>query len=96
MIAVIGHHPEYVQLAEEEGWTHFQIAPADWDAMSPDEQWQANRAWLDKAIADGATIRLATPPRQVRAGSWFERELRYLAAQGFRPYFDGTYWELVR
>lgn len=58
--------------------------------MSPAEQWAANQKFLDRAIARGDDIRLATPAGQAREGSSYERELQYLTSKGYRPSSDGT------
>ncbi|HWH96614.1 MAG TPA: hypothetical protein VNT03_22315 [Baekduia sp.] len=40
---VLGHYPEYVQLAEQIDARTFSVPGHAWDAMSPAEQWAANQ-----------------------------------------------------
>lgn len=58
--------------------------------MSGAEQWAANQKFLDRMVVRGDDIVLATPLDKVRPGSYFARELEYLAAKGYRPSADGT------
>lgn len=81
-LTVIGHYPEYTQLADRLGANRFQVPQHAWDRMSAAEQWAANQRFLDRAINRGSEIRLATPLDRVRPGSAYERELRYLAKRG--------------
>ncbi len=80
---VLGHYPEYVDLAKATGGRTFQIPTKVWDSMSPTEQWAANQKFLDRAIARGSNIRLATPANAAREGSYFERELQYMQSRGY-------------
>lgn len=87
---VLGHFPEYLRLAENEGANVFNIPSGTWNALSEGERWAANQAFLDQAVARGDQILLATPPNLARAGSYFARELEYLAGKGYVPNADGT------
>jgi RHS repeat-associated protein len=87
---VLGHYPEYLQLGEKIGGRTFNVPTRIWEGMSPAEQWAANQKFLDRAIARGDTIRLATPASQAREGSFYERELQYLTSKGYRLSSDGT------
>lgn len=58
--------------------------------MSQTEQWAANQKFLDRAIARGDDFVLATPLDNVRAGSFFERELQYLFSKGYQLADDGA------
>jgi hypothetical protein len=90
-ITVLGRYPYYVNLAEQLGADYFQVDPAEWDAMSAEEQWAANRNFLDQAIARGDNFLLSTGLNSARSGTWFLREIRYLMYQGYT--FDSTgYW----
>jgi hypothetical protein len=62
--------------------------------MSDAERWAANQKFLDRVIAHGDEIILATPLSKVRPGSYFARELEYLASKGFRPNAEET--KLIR
>jgi len=86
---VLGHFPEYVETAAELGARRFNIPTAVWNKMSSANQWAANQKFLDRLIARGDEIILATPAGQARAGSFFARELEYLASKGYAPSADG-------
>ncbi len=87
---VIGHYPEYINMSKEIGAKPFEI-PADvWKKMTPTEQWAANQKFLDRAIAKDAEFRLATPIKDVRPGSYLEKEIDYLFSQGYKLSSDGT------
>ncbi|HEY9897856.1 MAG TPA: RHS repeat-associated core domain-containing protein [Pantanalinema sp.] len=91
---VLGHYPEYMELAENIGARAFEI-PADvWNRMSKAEQWTANQKFLDRMISRGDDILLATPLNKVKPGSYFARELEYLSGKGYKPNADGS--RLVR
>jgi len=86
---VLGHNPAYVQLAEELGARRLNVPTDVWQKMTPAEQWAANQRFLDRAIRRGDDIVLATPARQARPGSFFARELEYLASKGYTVSPDG-------
>ena len=81
---VLGHYPEYIELAELRHAGCFNIPAEVWNKMTSKEQWAANSKFLDDAITRGDEILLATPLEKLHTGSWYERELRYLASKGFR------------
>ena len=87
---VLGHYPGYVQLSEKLGARRFDIPQDVWARMSDAERWAANRRFLDRTIARGDDIVLATSVDRARPGSFFERELRYLISRGYRPDATGT------
>lgn len=87
---VLGHYPEYTQLAERVGARSFQIPERIWSAMTDSERWTANQKFLDRLIERGDDVLLATPIDKVKAGSYFERELEYLFEKGYRLSPDGT------
>jgi RHS repeat-associated protein len=87
---VLGHYPAYRDLAEQLGARRFNIPTEYWNKMSSAEQWAANQKFLDRMIARGDDIILATPLDKVKPGSFFERELQYLQSKGFKPSADGT------
>ena len=87
---VLGHFPAYVDAAANSGGRTFQVPKHIWDAWSPERQWAANQKFLDRAIARGSEIRLATPANAAREGSFYERELQYLTSKGYRPNEGGT------
>lgn len=81
-ITVLGRYPEYLSLANELNAKKFNIPINIWDKMSEAERWAANKKFLDRVIARGDKIKLATP--QVKKGSYYERELDYLFNQGYK------------
>jgi hypothetical protein len=87
---VLGRYPEYKQLGEEIGGRIFDIPSEVWDAMSPEERWAANQRFLDRAIARGSEIRLASPAGEAEVGSSYARELQYLESKGYTLGSDGT------
>jgi len=93
-VTVLGHFPEYVNLAKELDGRFFEIPPDIWNTMSDAEQWAANKRFLDRAISRGDIFRLATPINEVRPGSYFQRELNYLFDRGYKLSPDG-HW-LIR
>lgn len=87
---VLGHYPEYSQLADSLGHRRFDIPKQAWDRMTDAERWAANQKFLDRTISRGDEIILSTPLDRVRPGSYFARELEYLSGKGYRPSADGT------
>ena len=78
-LTVLGSYPGYVKLAQELGANYFSIPAEEWVQMSAAEQWAANRAFLDAAIARGDSLIFST--EFAPAGSFYERELQYLLEQ---------------
>lgn len=87
---VLGHYPEYKQMAESLGARHFNIPEAAWNKMSESQRWTANQKFLDRAINRGDEIILSTPLDKVRPGSYFARELEYMGSKGYVPSADGS------
>jgi hypothetical protein len=59
--------------------------------MTKAEQWQANRKFLDRMLARGDDIILATPVKDINDVSGaFRQELDYLIGKGCRLSPDGT------
>lgn len=83
-ISVLGHYPEYVKLANKLNAKRFNIPTEIWKKMTDAERWIANQKFLDRMIARGDKIRLATPLNKVRPGTYYERELNYLFGKGYR------------
>jgi hypothetical protein len=85
---ILGHYPDYIAEAQRRGARYFSL-PADvWDRMPDQERWEQNRRFLDRAIEWGDEIILATSLGDLRKGSYFEKELQYLASRGYRPAAD--------
>lgn len=86
---VLGHYPEYVDVAKATGARTFQVPTKIWDSMPSAEQWTANQKFLDRAITRGSNVHLATPANAAREGSFFERELLYMQSQRYKVADDG-------
>jgi hypothetical protein len=95
-VIVIGRYPDYLELAERLGADAFNIPMSKWSKMTRGEQWRANAEFLDKAIANGQKIVLATPPEKIPLGSTLEKELKYLASRGFLPKPEDELWEVEK
>ncbi len=91
---VLGNYPAYVKLADAINAKRFNIPTAVWNKMDDAQKWGANQKFLDRMIARGDDIVLATPVNKVKPGSYYEKELRYLMEKGYRLSEDGT--RLVR
>ncbi len=87
---VIGHFPDYINLSKEMGIKPFDIPINVWNKMTPAEQWAANTKFLDRAIAKNSEFVLATPIKEMKPGSYFEREVEYLFSKGYKLSSDGT------
>ncbi len=90
-ITVLGHHPEYVNLADQLGARRFQIPTNIYEKMSEAERLTANTKFLDRTILKGDNIRLATPLNKVRPGSPFEWELNYMSGKGYNISSNGLW-----
>ena len=86
---VLGRYPRYVELSDELNARRFQIPDEVWKRMTPDEQWAANQRFLDRTIARGDEIILASPIKDVPPQSAFAKELRYMRSKGYRVSEDG-------
>lgn len=87
---MLGHASDgYVSVAKTLGARYFNAPTKVWDAMTPAQQWAANAKFLDRLIARGDTVILATQASAARAGSFFARELEYLSARGYTLAEDG-------
>jgi hypothetical protein len=91
---VLGHFPEYIALATEIGAESFNMPQDEWVSLDNAGRWKANRKFLDDAIDRDDEIVLSTT--RVKPGSWFERELRYLASKGYSPARSGERTVLAR
>jgi RHS repeat-associated protein len=89
-VTVLGHYPEYVDMAESLGARVFKVPEKIWNSMSPEQRWAANQRFLDRAMARGDEIVLATPIQRARPNSFFVRELEYLREMGYVPSIDGS------
>jgi hypothetical protein len=88
-LTVLGRFRAYEFNAASYGARRFSIPTNVWQKMSDHERWEANRKFLDRTIARGHQIRLATPAHQARPGSYYARELEYLTGKGYKISADG-------
>ncbi len=90
---VIGHFPEYTDLAAQIGGKVFSVPKSTWEKIGleggVEAQWALNKAFLDKALKEGARFVLATRAELARVGSFYERELQYLFSKGYKVSRDG-------
>jgi hypothetical protein len=88
---VLGKYPAYVELSDARNARRFQIPDEAWNRMTPDEQWAANQKFLDRTIARGDDIVLATPigPDALPTG-YYAKEIDYMLSQGYKVSPDGT------
>ena len=89
-ITVLGRFPAYINLAKDLGANFLNIPTEEFNALSPEDQWAANQAFLDRAVAAGDDFVLATAPELAREGSFYAQELAYLLSQGYVPNVAGT------
>jgi hypothetical protein len=82
-IVVIGHYPEYVDLANKLSAEYFAVPETIWCALSVEQQWTLNMLFLDREISQGSLFILSTNLDDVRSGSWLEREIAYLLSRGY-------------
>jgi RHS repeat-associated protein len=85
---VLGSYPEYVEMGDELGANYFNVPPDEWSAMTPEEQWAANKEFLDEAIERNDTFQLTKSPDEAEEGTFFQKEIEYLRDQGYT--FEGN------
>ena len=79
----------YHDLADKLGARYFDIPKKAWDKMTHDQRVAANKLFLDRAIARGDEIILATPYFNAPKGSFFHMEVQHLVDRGYRFSKDG-------
>jgi len=79
---VLGKYPAYVYVSEAHGARRFQIPMDQWRRMSPEQQWEANKKFLDRTIAKGDRISLASPAGEATGA--FKKEIDYLVSKGYK------------
>lgn len=77
---VIGHYPEYLQVAEAIGAKGFSVPDLAYKIAGK----TLNRRFLDKGIKEGAEFVLATAKSEIRKGSILEGEVKYLTEHGYK------------
>jgi RHS repeat-associated protein len=90
---VIGHYPDYENAAKKLGVRYFNVPTPIWKAMPGPEKWAANQRFLDRAIARGDDIILATPLERLQPGqgAYYKQELDYLFGKGYVVSPDGRH-----
>ncbi|GAA4314351.1 RHS repeat-associated core domain-containing protein [Compostibacter hankyongensis] len=88
---VLGHYPEYINLASKINAKRFNIPTKVWEGMTDVQRWAANQKFLDRMILRGDNIRLATPLNRVKPGSYYQKELNYLFEKGYKVSSDGLW-----
>jgi hypothetical protein len=68
----------------------FNVPTEVWEKVSPVDQWAANQKFLDRMIARGDDVILASPVKAAEPATFFARELEYLRSRGFTLSSDGT------
>jgi RHS repeat-associated protein len=93
---MLGHFPEYLEAGAKANARVFNIPGAIWNKMSDAARWTANQKFLDRAIARGASLLLATDPAKIKAGSYLAKEVTYLLGKGFKLIKDtDDLWRFV-
>jgi hypothetical protein len=80
-LVVLGKWPKYLQVAEDMGGKTFSVPPDVFNSLTPEQQWELNKNFLDQAVARGDYFYLANP--WAEATGWYERELTYLFEMGY-------------
>ncbi|MBV6396396.1 MAG: hypothetical protein HFACDABA_01994 [Anaerolineales bacterium] len=89
---VIGRFPNNKQVAESIGGNWLNISMRVWNSMSPAQQWEQNKQWLQEAIIRGDVFRLASDISRAEAGTGYARELYYLChVVGYTVSLRGDY-----
>jgi hypothetical protein len=87
---VIGHFPGYIHKARSRKASYFDVGKR-WDDLDDAQRWAANKHFLDEIAAKGDTVLLATPRREIQAGTFTAREVQYLTREkGYRFVNEGT------
>ena len=86
---VLVHYPEYVELSDSINARRYQIPNDVWEKMTDIQRWEANQKFLDRTIARGDSITLATPASAARPGSYYAREIDYMIKKGYTVSNDG-------
>jgi hypothetical protein len=98
----IGRYPAYIRDGQGSGSRVFDVGDHPFTAMvgrldsfgglqDDSEFWIRNSRFLDKAIANGSTVRLASDPfARANLRSGFRREVDYLISKGYSVSPDGS------
>ena len=79
-----------MDVAKATGAKYFSVPDDTWRGWTKDEQWATKQTFLDRGIANGDTILLATPIDAMRVDSDNAKEIDYLFSKGDDFNDDGT------
>lgn len=79
----------YVTYVKDIGARYFQVSKSNWSALGKDGQWLLNKRFLDESIDAGHTFSLSNNGHLAEEGTWFFKEIEYLATKGFKLAEDG-------
>jgi RHS repeat-associated protein len=89
-VTVLGKYPDYIAMASKTGARRFNIPENVWNKMTADEQWVANRKFLDRTIANNDQIIFSNRVKNINEVTGdFRKELEYLIDKGYRLADDG-------
>lgn len=80
---VLGHYPQYVDVADLLGAARFSVDVATWESWSDSRRWDENRRFLDEAMRRGRLV-TTTRPSRARSRSAYLAEVVYLRRRGYR------------
>jgi hypothetical protein len=84
---------DYINKANVKGASYFDLGNEAWDELSEAERWAANQHFLDKVASAGDQVYLSIPKKEIRAGSYLEKEIEYLTK--VKNYKWVNQWSLV-
>ncbi len=80
---VLGHYPEYTDLAERLDANCFSVPERIWNRLSDQQRWELNRSFLETHVVQaGSQIVFSRRPQAARRNSFFESEINYLLSRG--------------
>ena len=94
---VLGHYknptgPNYIAKAKQNGDSYFDLDTKKWEKLRPEQQWAANKNFLDKISEKGDSIVLSTRNSKIKKGSSLRREVDYLVNE--KNYVWVNQWSL--
>jgi hypothetical protein len=91
----------YEQVAQARRATYYQVGA--WDNLSkelgPKNMWEVNKAFLDKAVAEGKTFVFTSDPRVILDSaplSYSAKEIKLLEAGGYQFVQKGDLWHGIK
>ncbi|VVH57347.1 hypothetical protein BSPCLSOX_1120, partial [uncultured Gammaproteobacteria bacterium] len=85
-------NPNYADVAKENNYRNFEIPKKVWNSkeMTKLKKWEANKKFLDRAIAKNNKIKLSHNPKNPNINTgYFKKEIDYLKSKGFKLSVDG-------